>query len=143
MYVDITRPDGSEETLGPFTSDQVGSAYTNYLPTQVGDYTFVFRFEGDTLTGEPYPPGGVIMGGEVFIGDKYLPSTSDPVTLTVQQDPIAEYDETPLPEGYWTRPIYGANREGYLLQGTGWLVQLKLTVQLLTSATVQVQKALT
>ena len=60
------------------------------------------------------------MGGEVFIGDKYLPSTSYPVTLIVQQDPIAEYDETPLPEGYWTRPIYGANREWYQVAGN-WL----------------------
>jgi hypothetical protein len=120
MYLDITKPDGSKQTLGPFTSDPVGTATTNYVPDQVGTYTFVFRFEGDTLTGEPAPPGGIIMGGEDFIGDVYLPSTSDPVTLTVQQDPIPEYLETPLPEGYWTRPIYGANREWYKVAGN-WL----------------------
>ncbi len=122
MYIDITKPDGSKETLGPFTSDPVGTAYTNYVPTQAGDYTIVFRFEGDTLTGEPYPPGqsGIIMGGAEFIGDIYLPSTSKPVTLTVLQDPIQEYQETPVPEGYWTRPIYGANREWYQVAGN-WL----------------------
>ncbi len=122
MYVDITLPDGSKEVLGPFTSDPVGSAYTNYSPTQVGTYTFVFRFEGDTLTGEPFPPGesGIIMGGDAFIGDVYLPSSSDPVTLTVQQDPVQEYQETPVPEGYWTRPIYGANRDWYQVAGN-WL----------------------
>jgi hypothetical protein len=122
MYVDVTLPDGSEETLGPFTSDPVGTAYTNYVPTQAGEYTFIFRFEGDTLTGEPYPPGesGIIMGGAAFIGDVYLPSTSQPVTLTVQQDPVQEYQETPVPEGYWTRPIYGANREWYQVAGN-WL----------------------
>lgn len=120
-YIDITKPDGSKETLGPFTSDPVGSAFTNYVPTQVGEYTLVFRFEGDTLTGEPIPPGGFLwFGGDVFLGDIYLASQSDPVTLTVQQDPIEEYQETPLPEGYWTRPIYGANREWYQVAGN-WL----------------------
>jgi hypothetical protein len=121
MYIDITRPDGSPETLGPFTSDPVGTAYTNYVPTQVGDYTFVFRFDGDIITGEPRPPAGWLwFGAEVFIGDTMLPSTSAPVTVTVLQDPIQEYQETPIPEGYWTRPIYGANREWYQVAGN-WL----------------------
>ncbi len=121
MYVDITKPNGDEQTLGPFTSDPVGNAYTNYVPDQVGDYTFVFRFEGDTLTGEPEPPGGYLwFGGDVFLGDEYLASESDPVTLTVLSDPIEEYQETPVPEDYWTRPIYGANREWYHVAGN-WL----------------------
>jgi len=55
MYVDVTAPDGSKDTLGPFRSDPVGTSYTNYIPTQAGTYTFVFRFEGDTLTGDPEP----------------------------------------------------------------------------------------
>jgi len=121
MYIDITKPDGSKETLGPFTSDPVGTAYTNYVPTQAGEYTIVFRFDGDTITGEPRPPGGWLwFGAEDFIGDIMLPSTSEPVTLTVQQEPIQEYQETPVPEGYWTRPIYGANREWYQVAGN-WL----------------------
>ena len=78
----------------------------------------MFRFEGDTLTGEPEPPGGWLwFGGDIWLGDIYLPSTSDPVKLTVQQDPIQEYQETPLPEDYWTRPIYGTNREWYQVAG--------------------------
>jgi hypothetical protein len=120
FYVDITAPDGTQSTLGPFTSDPIGSAFTTFTPTQIGEYTFVFRFDGDTLTGEPVPPGGGYLGSEAFIGDIYLPSTSDPVTLTVQQDPIQEYQETPVPEGYWTRPIYGANRNWYQVAGN-WL----------------------
>ncbi len=119
--VEVTKPDGTKETLGPFTSDPVGSAYSQYTPTQVGEYSFVFHFPGDTLTGEPFPPDWTPFSfGAESIGDIYLESTSDPVTLTVQMDPIEGYAETPLPEGYWERPIYGANRDWWKISGN-WL----------------------
>ena len=50
LYVDVTAPDGSEETLGPFTSDPVGGGYTWYTPAQVGTYTVVSRFLGQKIT---------------------------------------------------------------------------------------------
>jgi hypothetical protein len=119
--IEVTAPDGTKETLGPFTSDPVGNGYTNYIPTQVGTYTFVFSFPGDTLTGEPFPPGGLYMGGDEFIGDVYLPSQSDPVTLTVQEEQLTPFQETPLPENrYWTRPINGMNRDWWKVSGN-WL----------------------
>jgi len=112
--VEVTLPDSSTVTLDIGTSDPVGSAYATYTPTQIGTYSFVFHFPGDTLTGEPYPPDWTPYSfGAESIGDIYLPSSSDPVYLTVQADPIEGYEETPLPEGYWERPIYGANREWY------------------------------
>ncbi len=117
--VEITKPDGSTTTLGPFTSDPVGSAYTAYTPDQVGTYTFVFKFPGDKLTGLPVPPGGYYAGA-AYINDTYLPSQSDPVKVTVQQAPISGYDETPLPTGFWTRPINGANRQWGQIAGN-WL----------------------
>src|SRR5665647_2159392 len=58
FYVDVTKPDKSTEVLGPFTSDPVGGSYTSYVPDQEGNYTFVARFNGQTLTGKP-TPGGV------------------------------------------------------------------------------------
>jgi hypothetical protein len=103
--VDVTAPDGSEETLGPFTSDPVGGGYTWYTPTQVGIYTLVSKFLGQKITGIP--------GREdnINVNDTFAPSTSRPTTFTVQQDPIPTYEETPLPtDRYWTRPIYDANR---------------------------------
>jgi outer membrane protein assembly factor BamB len=104
IYVDVTAPDGTNETLGPFTSDPVGSGYTYYTPTQIGTYTVVSRFPGQTLTGIP--------GREtnVNVNDTFAPSTSKPAYFTVQQEPIPRYVETPLPTGYWTRPIYDTNR---------------------------------
>ncbi len=120
MYVDVTTPDGSVDVLGPFTSDPVGSGWTQYTPTQVGTYSFVFRFDGDTLTGEPVPPSGYFGGSAAFLGDIYMPSQSDPVTLVVGQDPVMNYPETPLPEGYWTRPISGVNRDWWQIAGN-WM----------------------
>jgi outer membrane protein assembly factor BamB len=116
--IEITEPNGSKETLGPYSSDPIGSQWTQYTPTQVGTYTFQFFFPGDTMTGEPVPPTGA--RGQEYIGDYYEPSQSDIVTLTVQQDQIESYPAIPLPEGYWTRPISGENRDWWKISGN-WL----------------------
>jgi hypothetical protein len=121
-FVDITLPDGSQETLGPFTSDPVGSAYTFYTPTQVGNYTFVFRFLGQTLAGNnPNPsPTGAPWNNSPFIGDYFEPSTSAEVILNVQQQQIPAFQDIPLPTQYWSRPIEGQNRLWYTISGN-WL----------------------
>jgi hypothetical protein len=111
--VEVTKPDGTSETLGPFTSDPVGSYFSNYVPTQTGTYTFVAKFAEHKITGSPNgysPTFGPLSFGYDSVNDTYLASTSDPVELTVQEEPIQGYEETPLPTGYWTRPIYEANR---------------------------------
>jgi hypothetical protein len=110
--VEVTKPDGSEETLGPFKSDPVGSSYTLYTPDQVGTYTIVAKFLGHTITGMP--------STHAAVNDTYLASTSDPVTFIVQQDPIEGWSEAPLPTEYWTRPINSANRDWWQLAGN-WL----------------------
>jgi outer membrane protein assembly factor BamB len=119
FYVDVTKPDGSNETLGPFKSDPVGGSYTTYAPTQVGTYTFVARFLGQVITGEPLAPPSA---GQATVGinDTYSASTSDPAYLTVQQEPRQAWQETPLPSGYWTRPVSGLNRDWGSIMGN-WL----------------------
>jgi len=116
--IEVTKPDGSEETLGPFTSDPVGGGWTTYTPDQVGTYTLVAIMDDHVMTGEPAPPAGA--WGTETIGDTYLGDTSDPMTLTVQEDPIEAWPETPLPTEYWTRPINTLNRDWYRLAGN-WL----------------------
>jgi len=118
--VEVTKPDGSKDTLGPFTSDPVGGGWAIYTPTEVGTYTIVAIMADHLVTGLPVPPGGYFMGGDVAIGDTYLGDTSDPITLTVQEEPIVGWQETPLPEEYWTRPINNMNRDWYVLAGN-WL----------------------
>ena len=117
--VEITKPDASKETLGPFTSDPVGGGWTLYTPTQVGTYTIVAKFPGHTYTGLPDTTPSTIRNPEA-VNDTLLPSDSYPVEFFVQQDPVERYQETPLPTDYWTRPIYGANREWWQVAGN-WL----------------------
>jgi hypothetical protein len=123
--VEITKPDGSKETLGPITSDPIGGGYTTYTPTQVGTYTLVAKFAGQTLTGNPVPPGGwagnvYAAPGAEYINDTYLPSESIPLKLIVQEEPIQSWSETPLPTQFWMRPINDMNRAWSQLAGN-WL----------------------
>jgi outer membrane protein assembly factor BamB len=113
----VTAPDGTKQTLGPFTSGSTGSAWAVITPTQVGNYTFVFSWPGQILTngtGTPYPTG------LPFVGDFFMPSTSEVVTLAVTQAPLANWQDPPLPTGYWTLPINGANR-GWSSLASNWL----------------------
>lgn len=57
--VEVTKPDGTKETLGPFTSDPVGGGWTTYTPAQVGKYTFMAKFQEHKYT----PPKSSIKEG--------------------------------------------------------------------------------
>jgi len=117
--VEVTTPSGTKENLGPFTSDPVGGGWAIYTPSQVGTYTFVAKLADHVITGLPESPDTGISSPQ-YVGDTMLGSSSNPVTLTVQQDPIEAWQENPLPEEYWTRPINNANRDWWQLAGN-WL----------------------
>ena len=94
----ITKPDSTTETITwNVVSDPTSSAYTQYVPNQVGTYTLFFEFPGQTYT----------WSGD-YQGDYYLPSNAT-TTFTVQEDSIQRHPDTPLPTEYWTRPIEGQN----------------------------------
>jgi hypothetical protein len=116
--VNIMKPDGTNETVSGIKSDPVGSAYLSYTYDQVGVYTFQVFFPETILTG--YPTPGNVVPTNVNVGDIFLADISPPAIVTVQQDPIPKYEETPLPNDYWTRPIYQNNRLWYQLAGQ-WL----------------------
>ncbi len=118
--VTVSKPDGTTESLGTFSSDDTGGAHTTYSPAVVGNYTFQMSFAGQKLTGNNPPPAGYSSAIAGLIGDYYQPSTSKSVTLEAQQAPIASYPTTPLPTGYWQRPIYGENLGWYQISGN-WL----------------------
>ena len=125
FYIDITSPSGANQTLGPYNSDPVGGSYTLFTPTETGNYTIVARMPAYVLTGLPSADGKVIVND--YVNDTFGPASSEPVTLTVQQEPIQAWTETPLPNSYWTRPIYSANREWYTLSAN-WIGGAAITL---------------
>ena len=119
----ITKPDGTKTNLGPFISDPVGSGWTIYKPDQPGEYSFVVNFVQKKVDGTPngYDPAwGPASFGYASDGDIYAASTSDPVHVTVQQNPIQPWQEPPVTTQYWERPLNGMNRNWYVLAGN-WL----------------------
>lgn len=108
--VNVIKPDGTNQTLGPFTSDDTGGTSTQFVPTQVGTYQFQAFFPGMTFTGKTNNPTGTSFYYLTdFTNDTMLPATSPVTTLTVQQNPIPYVPITPLPTSYWQTPINAMN----------------------------------
>jgi outer membrane protein assembly factor BamB len=112
MTVIETKPDGTVLTLGPFVSDATGGTYTTIVPDQLGNYTFKFKYGGQTLLfSGPY---------NGLIND---PSESKTATLVVQQEATSRssYPITPLPTNWWETPVSAENvQEWYKITGP-WL----------------------
>jgi hypothetical protein len=107
VAINVTKPDGTTETLVIAKTDPVGGSYVAYVPTTVGTYYAQAIFPEtwkNTTTNQAH----------------YSAAISGKVPFTVQQEPIQPWPETPLPAGYWTRPINTANRFWYALEGN-WL----------------------
>jgi outer membrane protein assembly factor BamB len=109
----ITKPNGEIETVTfDVCQDTTSSQYYAYIPDQIGAYTFKFEYPGQTytwddpvinwFTGMPSP--------NEYTNDTYSASSAT-TTLTVQEDPIIAITSYPLPNEYWTRPIYGENTD--------------------------------
>jgi outer membrane protein assembly factor BamB len=106
-YIDITKPDGTTTTMGPLESGSVGSGWFTYTPDQIGDYTFVHRFAGQELGRGIEPPN---KRGIPYVGDYFEASTSETITLTVTEEPSEQWQEPPITDDYWERPLTTANR---------------------------------
>ncbi len=110
----ITSPDGKNVTKKwAVVMDSTSSQFTIYTPTTVGTYTFTFIYPGQTY----------LFGANTtssYYGDHWMPSTASD-TLTVQAEatasPIYSY---PMPDEYWTRPIYGENTDWWHI-ANNWL----------------------
>ena len=106
----ITKPDGPTETLMKDANAGGGQSFI-YIPDQVGNYTFKFTFPGEQITTST-------------IDNLYKSSTAT-TTCTVQQDPIAELPQNPIPTDYWQRPINWENQYWYPISGN-WFGDINL-----------------
>jgi hypothetical protein len=102
----ITDPDGQNTTKTfDVIQDATSSQSYSFTPTIVGTYTLSFNFPGQAYA----QYAGQYNPTSVLVNDTYLPSSAT-TTLTVQADPIPTFPPSyPLPEEYWTRPIFGEN----------------------------------
>ena len=108
VTVNIIKPDGTNDTYGPLTSDPVGGGYITYSPTETGNYTMQAFFPGQVLSATNTPTGA--LDQNAYVNDTFLASTSKPAYFTAQSEPVPSYVETPLPTNYWERPVSEVNR---------------------------------
>lgn len=123
MKVTITLPDGTTSTIGPLSSYAGDStAWTNYVPTKTGTYSFKFDFLGMYFPAGYYYQGNMVANGTS--GSSYLdsayyaPATAPLVNVTVRSDMVASYPPPALPTDYWTRPVSPNNREWWTILGS-------------------------
>ncbi|MCW4035357.1 MAG: PQQ-binding-like beta-propeller repeat protein [Candidatus Bathyarchaeota archaeon] len=106
LVISYTDPEGQTTVRDAAKSDTLGGTYFAFTPDQLGEYTFHFEFEGDTLSGNDYQPSQV----------------PEDTILVVQQDWVESYQDTPFTGDYWERPINSKNREWWQMSGN-WLIE--------------------
>jgi hypothetical protein len=116
ITVTVTRPDGTSQTLGPIPTDSTGGTATVYIPNQVGTYTLTTNFPQQT---NPVTFFNLEGGNMVFAGTIMQASTKT-MKLVVQENPLPNYPDQPLPTEYWTRTIDAQLRQWYNISGN-WL----------------------
>ena len=116
--VTITKPDGTTEKLGPFDALSTSSHFFTYTPTQTGTYKFQADFPGQWINTTTTAVSPYRSNTQYW----FKPSTSGVLELTVQEQPIPSYPDSPLPSEYWTRPIYGDNKNWWQL-ADNWLMR--------------------
>ncbi len=117
--VTITDPDGKEETFGPMDSyNGDATAWFEYTPNKVGNWTIKFDFLGTYFPRTVTPSGGVFAPSITLESVYYKPSSTGELPLTVQEAPVEGWPETGLPTDYWTRPVSGEKREWSSILGS-------------------------
>jgi hypothetical protein len=119
ITVEITKPNGQSFELGPFTTDATGGTYTNTVPDVVGEWTLQAHYPEQHVD---YTASS-FFGPTIHYNYDYAESYSEVVTVTVRdasQPAQWNYQPMPLPEEYWTRPIYSTNWEWGEKIGGSW-----------------------
>jgi hypothetical protein len=121
--ITFTKPDGTKDALVVNSYPADGTAWFEYYPNQIGNWTAKFVFPGGY-----FPKGNYtvpIGSGTAYDGYTesynqsvyYLPDETSEQKFTVQQDMVASWPAVPAPTNYWSRPVEPENREWYSVIG--------------------------
>ncbi|MFC1487135.1 PQQ-binding-like beta-propeller repeat protein [Thermoproteota archaeon] len=117
----ITKPDGTKEVFKMDSYVADGTAWFEWIADQVGEWKLQWTFPGIYFPAGRYVAGEITTatsGGNNYAESVYVPpSTSAEKTITVIDDLIYSWPESPLPTDYWTRPVNTENREWYPILG--------------------------
>ena len=117
ITVEVTKPNNEVDEYGPYTTDATGGTYFNFVPDQIGDWTLQAHYPEQHIE---YLAAS-FFGPSIFYNYTYAASDSEVVTVTVQSEPAQwNYRSPPLPEEYWTRPIYATNWDWGKELGGSW-----------------------
>jgi hypothetical protein len=124
LQIIVTKPDGTNTTLGSFTSDSVGAIFTNYTPETIGNYSFQFHMPAYTIVGynsefPVTPPSS--QTNTIYIGDTFQEAWSTPVVVEVTNEPVASAPSYPLPTDYWTTPVSQSGHDEWVYITGDWL----------------------
>jgi hypothetical protein len=125
LTVTLTKPDGTTDTIGPISTYYGdATAWFNYNPDQIGNWTIKFNFPGAfypagnyTVPADSYYAGQGMAPLNAPLSIYYKPSSDGPYTFVVQQDVVRSWPGSPLPTDYWTRPVSPENREWWSILG--------------------------
>ena len=107
LEIVMTKPDNTNQTLIVPYSDPIGGSYLSFTPEVVGTYKIQAMFSA-------------MWKNSTTSKDYYSAAVSPTDTFTVQEEMVPLWTESPLPTGYWSRPINDASRAWFVLGGN-WL----------------------
>lgn len=113
LSVEITKPDGTTQTITGIKTDSTGGTGVSFKPTVAGNYTLQTHFPEQTYTWTSAPIFDPEFNGSIT----YKASDSEELTLVVVDEPLPEYPSNPLPTSYWTRPVDAQFRDWNTIAG--------------------------
>ena len=116
LIVTVTKPDGTNQTLGPFNTDSTGGTGTVFVPDQEGTYKLQTHFPGQWYN---YSSNDLFLGKQ-NVKCYYESSDSSVLELVVGAEASKYWPGFSLPTEYWSRPIDSQIREWYTVSGS-WL----------------------
>ena len=114
IMIVVTKPDGTNTTLGPFKTDSTGSTYTNYTPDAIGNYTITTIFPQQEM---PVDTFALERMATVAKGTIMLASTASSTLEVTSESVEVNYPSHSLPTEYWSRPIDPQLREWAVISG--------------------------